>query len=67
MAMSRWAGSRSLTTRSPMVIVPEEIASSPATMRKSVDFPQPDGPTRTTNSPSGISSETPFTASTLPA
>ena len=31
---------------------PPEMSSSPAIMRKVVDFPQPDGPTRTTNSPS---------------
>jgi hypothetical protein len=38
-----------------MEIVPLEIFSSPATMRKVVDFPQPDGPTSTMNSPSLIS------------
>ena len=32
-------------------------------MRSSVDLPQPDGPTRTMNSPSAISSETSSTAS----
>ena len=31
-------------------------------MRSSVDLPQPEGPTRTTNSPSSISSETSSTA-----
>ena len=29
----------------------EEISSSPATIRKVVDLPQPDGPARTINSP----------------
>src|ERR671920_2349164 len=31
------------------------MSSSPAIIRRAVDFPQPDGPTKTTNSPSGIS------------
>ena len=31
------------------------ISSSPAIIRRAVDFPQPEGPTRTTNSPSLIS------------
>jgi hypothetical protein len=64
--MSRSDGSISLTTRSPMRIVPAVIVSSPATMRKRVDLPQPDGPTSTQNEPSSTSSDTPRTASTLP-
>src|SRR2546427_676535 len=48
--MSRSFGGRSLTTRSPIVISPAVISSSPATIRKVVDFPHPDGPTSTTNS-----------------
>ena len=32
-----------------------EIVSRPATMRRAVDFPQPDGPTSTMNSPSAMS------------
>ena len=35
-------------------------------MRSSVDFPHPDGPTKTTNSQSATESETSRTASTLP-
>src|SRR5579859_5027565 len=31
------------------------MSSSPAIIRRAVDFPHPDGPTRTMNSPSGIS------------
>src|SRR5258705_2308213 len=38
-----------------MVIVPEVTDSSPASMRSEVDFPHPDGPTRTVNDPSGSS------------
>ena len=40
-----------MTGRPAMSIVPLDNVSSPATNRKSVDFPQPDGPTKTTNSP----------------
>ena len=41
-----------LTTRPAIEISPPLISSRPATMRSSVDLPQPDGPTMTTNSPS---------------
>src|SRR5438046_10677844 len=62
--MSRSLGGRSLTTRSPMTISPAVISSSPATMRKVVDLPQPDGPTRTTNSLSRMLRFTSLTACT---
>src|SRR5215217_2267281 len=52
--------------RSPMRISPPEMFSSPAIMRKSVDFPQPDGPTRMTNSPSSMSIETPWMTCVAP-
>src|SRR5690554_2531977 len=55
MATLRSFGGRSLTTRSPMMIRPSLISSSPATMRMAVDLPQPDGPTRTRNSSSSTS------------
>src|SRR5262245_7525315 len=38
-----------------MLIVPLDVSSRPAIRRSSVDFPQPEGPTKTTNSPSSIS------------
>ena len=60
MAMSRLAGSTSLTTRPPMAISPPLISSSPATIRSRVDLPQPDGPTMTMNSRSAISASTPW-------
>src|ERR1700753_2278681 len=66
MAMSRALGGTSLTMRSPMRISPELALSRPAIMRRSVDLPQPEGPTSTTNSPSAISIETPRTTSTGP-
>jgi len=49
----------SLTTVDPIWTWPSLISSSPAIIRSSVDFPHPDGPTRTTNSPSSISTFTP--------
>src|SRR6476469_4832119 len=62
MAMSSSFGGRLFTTRSPMRISPPEMFSSPATIRSNVDFPQPDGPTRMTNSPSLMSRLTSLTA-----
>src|ERR1700722_6232584 len=53
--MSRSLGDRLFTTRSPICRVPRVMSSSPAIIRRAVDFPHPDGPTRTMNSPSGIS------------
>ena len=66
MAMSRSLGGRSFTTLEPISIVPEVISSRPAIMRRSVDLPHPEGPTRTTNSPSSMATETPFSASKAP-
>src|SRR5579864_2782797 len=53
--MSRSRGGRSFTTRSPIATSPLVMSSSPAIIRKAVVFPQPDGPTRQTNSPSAMS------------
>src|SRR5262245_21768623 len=64
--MSRSFGWTLLTTRSPIEIVPEVMFSRPASMRSSVDFPQPEGPTSTTNSPSSIGIDTPCKTSKLP-
>src|ERR1700676_957435 len=62
MAMSRSIGGSSFTTVSPIRISPEVIDSSPATIRSVVVLPQPEGPTRTTNSRSRISRFTSLTA-----
>src|SRR5262245_57673827 len=59
MATSRSLGGTLLTTRSPMRISPDVMFSKPAIILSSVDLPQPDGPTNTTNSPSRISTDTP--------
>src|SRR3954453_19731926 len=60
--MSRSRDGMLLTTRSPIRSSPSEMSSRPATMRRAVVFPQPDGPTSTTNSPSSIPRSTWLTA-----
>ncbi len=55
MAMPRFEGGTSFITSPSILSVPPEISSSPAIERRSVDLPQPEGPTKTTNSPEGIS------------
>src|ERR671918_1619773 len=62
MAMFRSRGAWSLTFLSPRKTSPEVMSSSPTIMRRTVDFPDPDGPTRTTNSPSAMSRLTSSTA-----
>src|SRR3954447_2688781 len=62
MARLRSRGARSLTTLSPITISPSVMSSRPTIMRKRVDFPHPDGPTRIMNSPSCTSMLTSFTA-----
>ena len=62
--MSRSFGGTSFTTRSPIRISPELISSSPATIRRVVVFPHPDGPTSTMNSLSRACRLTSLTACT---
>src|SRR4051794_40132469 len=64
--MSRSGGSAAVTSCPPIDTVPAVTFSRPAIMRRSVDFPQPDGPTSTRNSPSTIVSVTSSTARTPP-
>src|SRR5947209_7080291 len=45
-----------------MTMSPLVMSSSPTIIRSSVDFPQPDGPTRIMNSPSAMSRLTSLTA-----
>src|SRR5512140_495802 len=66
MAMSRSFGATSFTTRPPMSIVPSEISSRPAIIRRAVDLPQPDGPTSTMNSWSRMSRFKPSMTETSP-
>ena len=58
MAMPRCEGSASFTFAPSMNSSPEVMSSSPAMRRSSVDFPQPDGPTKTTKSPWAMSRST---------
>jgi hypothetical protein len=66
MAQPRSRGSNRFTTLPPMAISPPEISSSPAISLRSVDFPQPEGPSTTTNSPSLTSRSMPCTISVPP-
>src|SRR5687768_8320161 len=61
--MSRSRGGRSFTTLSPIRSSPSLMSSRPAIIRRAVVLPQPDGPTKITNSPSAISRLIFFTAS----
>src|SRR5471032_2800268 len=64
--MSRSFGARKVTSRSAMWIVPAVGTSSPAIMFSSVDFPQPEDPTRIRNSPASTSMSMPLRISTFP-
>src|SRR3954447_20448914 len=66
MAMLRSFGCSRLTTRSPIATSPEVTGSSPAIMRSKVDLPHPEGPSRTTNSPSAMARSSPSITLTLP-
>src|SRR5688572_18493394 len=52
--------------RPSMRISPPVGCSKPASMRRSVVLPQPEGPRREKNSPRLIAKETPSTAATVP-
>ena len=64
--MPRFDGGKSLTDLSAMIISPSVIVSKPAIKRSNVDFPHPDGPTKTTNSPFVISRSTSRMTLTFP-
>src|SRR4029079_5892625 len=53
--MSRDLGGRFVTSLPSIRMRPLSTSSSPASMRRLVDLPQPEGPTRTRNSPSAMS------------
>src|SRR3954451_11232704 len=52
MARPRSEAGRPVTSCPSMAMLPPLTVSRPAMMRSRVDLPQPDGPTKTTNSPS---------------
>src|SRR3954462_13896228 len=64
--MSRSFESTSFTTLPSIAMVPDVISSRPASMRSSVDLPQPDGPTSTMNSPSAMSKLMPWMTFVVP-
>src|SRR6266498_180373 len=64
--MPRARGGRSVTTLPPMRTSPRVGSSSPAIIRRSVDFPEPDGPRKTRNSPSAMTRSTSLTAPSSP-
>ena len=66
MAMPRFDGGTSLTSSPAIFSSPDVISSSPAMVRRSVDFPQPDGPTKTMNSPDLMSRSMPCRIFRLP-
>src|SRR5919201_5962244 len=63
-AMFRSFDGTRFTTRSPIRSNPVVMSSRPATQRTAVVLPQPEGPTRTRNSPSSISRSRSSTAVT---
>src|SRR2546423_564227 len=62
MATSRAPGARLFTARSPIRMRPSVTSSRPASIRSAVLLPQPDGPTRTRNSPSATRTVKAWTA-----
>ena len=66
MAMRRLAGGTLVTSTPPMKIVPSVTTSRPAIMRRSVDLPQPDGPSSAQNWPSSTLRSSILIASTDP-
>src|SRR6185312_9451221 len=66
MATPRAIGGSSLTTAPPIKRSPLVCCSSPQMMRRNVVLPQPEGPSKTMNSPFGTSKLMPLTAGTSP-
>src|SRR6266702_4921278 len=64
--MSRSFGATPFIARPPIAIEPSLGSSRPAIMLSKVDLPQPEGPTRTTNSPSSISRSMSLSTSSAP-
>src|SRR3569833_2379673 len=64
--MPRLLGSTSFMRWLPISSSPPVMDSRPAINRSKVDLPQPDGPTKTTNSLSSMSRSMPLSTSTTP-
>src|SRR5215472_13971993 len=67
MAILRSRGVKSLTTLPPIKISPAVGVSRPAIIRRSVVFPEPEGPRNTRNSPSSVVRLTSLTAPSSPS
>src|SRR5271166_6786988 len=66
MATPRRDGGSRVTSRPPISIWPASGRSSPAINRSVVDFPQPEGPSRTRRVPGSAAKLTPSTAGSAP-
>ena len=66
MASPRSEAGTALTTSPSITTSPPVTCSSPAMIRKRVDLPQPDGPTKTTNWPECTCRSMPWITSTSP-
>src|SRR5262245_55783329 len=55
-----------VTSSSPNCTLPESGCSRPATMRRIVDLPEPEGPSRVVMAPGGAVKDTSSTAGVLP-
>ena len=66
MPVGRLSGGTRVTSSPSMAMTPLDGRSKPPTMRSSVDFPDPDGPSRQTSSPSATFSEKRSTATVPP-
>src|SRR5690242_19268158 len=66
MATPRRAGGSPVTSRPAISILPASGRSSPAIRRRVVDFPQPDGPSKTTKLPGSVAKLILLTAGSAP-
>ena len=66
MATPRAAGGKVVTSRPAISIRPSVAVSSPATIRRQVVLPHPDGPNSTAKLPGAMSIETPRSAAVSP-
>ena len=66
MASPRSDAGISFTVSPSIMTDPLVMSSSPAMIRSKVDLPQPDGPTKTQNSPESTFKSTPWMTSTSP-
>ena len=62
----RWLEGKAVTSRSSIRILPALGTRRPATIRRTVVLPQPEGPSSETNSPSLTASDTDETATCSP-